>query len=459
MKKLILLSFISFSFAAQGQTVLNGGFESWTSIPFDEPNNWYSPNWQVVPQFGFAIDTKVTGFSNSALRMQTYIVGQDTLGAYITNTPGDPISGKGGVPYSQKPTALSGYYRYSLGTTDTALILVIFKKNGSIINTDLFKIRGTGTQSAWTSFSYNLTLGSNPDTVILAAAASNLINNIGVQNGSFLELDQLVFTGSGITQQVPNNTFDTWTTQTVDIPGSWDVSGLGISKSTSAYAGSFAVKLENYSDGGSGNNVWPAGITNGYYGNNGSYGGRPFVSTKDTLTGYYKYTNLGADTGGVYIDVRKNGNSIWGTSYDFPAKATYTYFSIPLGPFGTSDSIRIDFASRKWPFNNCTLGSALWIDNLQLKSSPLGINKLFGENGSSVYPNPTAGILTVALKVNLPGDMNVSIYDALGKQVKNLVLTDPGALFQVPVEELSPGIYFYEVRNGDTVIRNKFVKQ
>lgn len=457
MKKLLLLPIFCFSIATQAQTVLNGGFENWNTTPYEDPTSWYTPNQQVMVYYGISpVVTKVTGFSGQAIRMETTQTGQDTVGAYFTNTPGDPTNGEGGVPYSQQPTSLTGYYRYSLGATDTALILVIFKKSGAVIKTEIFKIRGTGSQSAWTSFTYPISVGSAPDSVIFAAASSNLISNIGVLPGSFLELDQLMFAGSGITQQMPNNTFDNWTNKSFDRPISWDMSNIGVTRTTSAYAGTYAIKIENIDEGGG--NIFPCGITNGYYTDNGSKGGRPFVSTQDTLTGYYKFTSSGIDTGTVYIQVKKNGSNIWGTSYDFLAAANYTYFSIPLGPFTTSDSIMIDFASGKWPFVDLTAGSALYIDNVQLKSSPLGMNKLFGTEGSSVYPNPVNDNLTVALKVNLSGDMHIGIYDALGKQVKSLVMNNPGALFNVPVEELTPGIYFYEVRNGETVIRNKFIK-
>ena len=41
MKKLLLLPIFCFSIATQAQTVLNGGFESWTTIPYEDPNSWY----------------------------------------------------------------------------------------------------------------------------------------------------------------------------------------------------------------------------------------------------------------------------------------------------------------------------------------------------------------------------------------------------------------------------------
>ncbi|HXP48840.1 MAG TPA: hypothetical protein VN922_02740, partial [Bacteroidia bacterium] len=252
MRKTLLILSILAQAQLFGQAVPNGGFESWTSTPYNEVSGWYSSNPQSLSMMGIANVTKVTGFSGSAVHLQTYISGQDSNFAYVSNSPGDPTQGQGGVPYSQKPTGITGYYRYNLPVHDSALLLVIFKKSGSIINTYIFKIHGTGSLTTFTSFNYTFTpaLTITPDSIIVAAASSNAIQNIGVQNGSWLEIDQLAFAGA--TQAIPGGNFDTWNSFAFDSPNGWQVETngkgtSGVSKTTSSYSGTYALSLVSQS--------------------------------------------------------------------------------------------------------------------------------------------------------------------------------------------------------------------
>src|SRR5687768_4396127 len=148
-RKLLLLALSIFILqsASYGQPVPNGGFETWNSINYNDPVGWFNGNLRNLSRMGVAPITKVTGQSGFAVRIQTYIAGGDTSDSYISNTPDDPVNGHGGIPFSQQPTAITGYYRYNLPANDTAGILVAFKKNGVLISMDFFMIRGTGTQS------------------------------------------------------------------------------------------------------------------------------------------------------------------------------------------------------------------------------------------------------------------------------------------------------------------------
>lgn len=459
MKKLLLLTAaFSLQMSLYSQSVPNGTFEAWTSTPYDNPDDWESGNRESIPMMGLACISKVNGHTGFGVRMQTSIINGDTAYAYIAM--GDP-QGQGGVPYSQKPTAITGYYRYSLPGNDTALFMVIFKKNGIPVNYDLFKIKGTGNQSTFAPFSFPLTLSVIPDTVIVAAAASNLIDGIGVQHGSFLELDKLIFTGSGITQQIPNNEFENWTALSLDVPAGWESSEAGVSKTTSSYAGSYAVRLETTDSHG----VDPAEITSGHMtANNGPQGGRPYNDVgNDTLCGYYKYTPMGGNTAEIRVQLTDNGNVVGGAQKYFAAAASsYTYFEIPFqSGFPTAaDTIRIDLQSSPWNLSSANVGSVLYVDNLYLKSSALGVYE-YANNllESHTYPNPVTDRVNVTFAKSINRILDLFIYDETGRKIQASYYSRTSDSISINAENLESGVYFYEIRTSEGTMRNKFVKQ
>ena len=218
MKKLLLINFLFIGTMLMGQAISNGTFENWTSTPYNDPTGWTTGNLRDLQRLGTPSVTEVTGYSGHAVRIQTNIVGADTSDSYIVNTSNpcsSPTQWTGGVPYTQLPTAITGYYSYSLAGNDTAILIVIFRKNGVHVGDNFIKIRGTGSVSSFTSFSFPLTCSTTPDSMIIAASCSNKISNIGVANGSFLELDNLAFTGT--TQAILNGTFDNWTSKSNDV--------------------------------------------------------------------------------------------------------------------------------------------------------------------------------------------------------------------------------------------------
>lgn len=203
---------LAFQAKLYGQAIPNGTFENWNSTSYNDPNGWNNGNLRDIQRLGMASITRVTGYSGFALRIQTNIIGSDTSDSYIINTDNpcsDPDQWTGGVPYSQQPTAITGYYRYNLPGNDSALLIVIFRKNGIHIGDNFIMIRGTGSQLTFVPFSFPVICSGTPDSIIIAATSSNKMTNLGIQNGSFLELDNLGFAGA--TQAIPDGTFENWT--------------------------------------------------------------------------------------------------------------------------------------------------------------------------------------------------------------------------------------------------------
>ena len=453
---------------AVAQSCPNGDFENWTSHSYTIPDSgWYNSNLQSLAIAESLTVWPVTGISGQAVHIQTAIVGTDTLQAYVLNTTGDPSAGQGGVPYTQQPTSITGYYRYNLPGNDSALILVMFKRSGVIIAANTLMIRNsTGSLASFTAFSFPLsTLPTAPDSVIVAIASSNLNSGLGIQSGSWIEIDQLEFAGTGITQPIVGGSFDNFISQVSDNPMGWKTQRSnsaisGISKSTSHHSGNYSVQLTTLGASGSASTTF---ITSGYLSQfYGPKGGQPYTNTSDTLTGYYKYTIAGAglDTGRLHLSLTASGVNVGGNSYNFIPVSAWTYFEMPFSAGSAPDTIRIDLLSSNW--NTPVAGSVLSIDYLQLKSQPLpivGTQRLVEGNKDIIsYPNPANEILNISVG-NTSGKVEVSVYDRLGRVLDKQSYEVSPPVISFSVSYLPSGLYFYEIRNNGSIKRGKFLKQ
>jgi len=291
--------------------------------------------------------------------------------------------------------------------------------------------------------------------VIIAAASSNLITNTGILNGSFLELDELWFGGPGVTQAIPGGTFDTWLSVFTDVPSGWEFFGAAVMKTTDAHSGTYAIELESTDDGSGG--VQASGITSGHLGQNGSFGGQPFTSMADTLTGFYKYIPVGLDTGWLSVRTSALGSWVGGNGINFLPSAGYVYFELPVTSFSTPDTMIIDAESSTWPYVNAGIGSQLFLDGLQMKSTMVNVSQV-EKHTLSCYPNPAGKSIRLQTGLNHIGKSTLTIRDLAGRIVFSENYESAGAALLVPVENFERGIYLLELQSEGTVFSGKFVK-
>jgi len=446
MKKqlLLLLSLPSLAFA---QTIPNGAFESWTTVTYDNPNYFYSANSDRAKETGMATVFKVTGSSGFAVRMETKSFESELVESYITTSEGDPRVGEGGYPYSQMPTSFTGKYRCNILPGDTGFIVAIFKKNGVIMggSNALF----TGNVSGFTSFSFPVLIGGTPDSVIIAASSSNLINEIGVKAGSWLELDELAFAGTGITQTILNGNFENWTSETETKLNNWVLNGdEGVSRVSDPFKGNYAVKLTTYLDPQDGLRQAAMRLSNEKDGNLISRG-VPFNLIKDTLFGYYKLSTTAMDNSFIFARTFKNGEEVGWFGQVLTPSPSYNYFQIIMNSSMQPDSIDVVVESSQQ--STMIAGTTLIIDEIQLKSSKLNTtglstNSPFKRTSFSVYPNPATEVLT--LKTEMKGAIDLKIYATNGKEVLHQSLgSDQNKTLNI--QTLEAGIYLILINAAD----------
>jgi hypothetical protein len=451
LKQITLLSTMLVFAGLNGQTIPNGSFENWDNTSFDNPNAWATTNSFIYAESSIVGVTKETGNTGYGIKLLTVASPDYDDASGITNSNYSTIDGAGGEPYSQQPTALEGYYKCDLQAGDSALIIVLFKKQGTVISTDYFRIGGQ--QNTFTKFSFPLSLASQPDSVIFFAISSDV--DAGTETaGSYIILDDILFTGTGITQQMANNDFENWTTVPYLTPTNWGREADGVTMTTDAHTGDYAAEITTVVNLG---DVSVGGI---FMGDKKTFlytgGGIPYKY--DTLVFYYKYIPAVTDSAMVVFEYYTNGFP----SYSFDAYLkpanNYTRAEIPLITNGTPDTVRWEFLSSSRNYNFSTVGSKLIIDNVFLKSEevPTGVAKVVSSK-VSIYPNPVADNITFSLTNDFEPKQLV-ITDAVGRVVVEQYLYNNQTVINTQL--FATGMYFYKAiaANGD-IATGKFLKQ
>lgn len=443
MKALFLLA-MSLPLFLKAQSLPNTNFENWYIVNYDMLTTWRTSNEITVPQFGVPNVTRINqGAANSSLKLSTIAVGLDTIVGLITNAL-DFNGGEGGKPYSQKPTGLQGDFRYNIAPHDTARIVVSFKNSGVVFATDMITIWGT--QSSFSQKNFPLPVmtfcGLTPDSVIVSVASGDFLNSPVV--GSYIEIDNLVFTGSGITQGI-NGDFDNWQSKSFVELIDWGPSG-SVFQTADAFSGSYAAKLISKNDGIV---IEPAAIH------------QNFVSSKavDTLIGWYKYSSKTPDSASIEIHLLNFNDPPTTITQYLPAETNYTQFSIPLvGATSSTVMGKVVIQSSPW---SATMGdsSTLYIDCLAIKPQAVSVREVVIKNVAGVYPNPATDMLTISLDKNTGTEVGISIYNSLGAEVyAGRIVTQNGEA-AIPVKQLAAGLYIYEVTQSPNTYKGRFIKE
>ena len=94
---------------------------------------------------------------------------------------------------------------------------------------------------------------------------------------------------------------------------------------------------------------------------------------------------------------------------------------------------------------------------IQYNPTMAGINELnLSGTLSEAYPNPASSIVSIKYDVNSGSQKaKITIYDMLGKEVKEIFLNDKQGTTRISTEDLYSGIYFYSLKIGDKTISTK----
>lgn len=461
--QLLFLCIALVAIEMQSQNAIpNPDFEHWTQnsienpmyMPFTSNHDCYRDD---LPSNVKKVSPGYTG--QYAIELQT--VGNHL--AYTLNT--DPKEGNlnlwtNGIAYSEMPTGIKGHYKYNVEITDSALLIVIFRKNKAEIGNYQFKIGGI--KSTFTPFEFEFTpaLTQTPDSLILCLVASNIYKNENGVNGSTLTVDNVSFVGVSTQPSELNGDFEQWSNfQLPLIIDDWNSQNKdedGLSRTNDAKQGEYALQLTTYL--GEDNNVpkaRPGYLTSGYWDNNCGClkGGNSYTLTKDTLAFWYKYAPQSTDLAQVSLQFLQNGNQIGGQHLNLNASSNYQYIEMPF-ELGTSpDHVIIQVASSQWDNSALSyVGSTLILDNLYFKSSKVNSTPIHFKNELKWWPNPVVDKLNISNLIDPNNTIN--IYNSRGQLHYSEKLSNNS----IDVSALSKGLYIVQISGESLNYIFKFTK-
>ena len=209
----LIILILTGSIIAQAQPILTGveSFESWAPAESGQlPEYWDGfnrtvyfggmPIGEVACVTKDSLDPKDGNYSakltSTSMMGGPAVPGILTTGDLLIDFESQTGDITGGIPFTEKPDRLVGWYKYVPTGIDTGFVRVEFLENGIQVGEGSLKLTATPT-SDWFEFTVDITydLGALPDSVNIIFITTLEDTNVPV--GSVLEIDSIAFeTGS-----------------------------------------------------------------------------------------------------------------------------------------------------------------------------------------------------------------------------------------------------------------------
>jgi len=89
-------------------------------------------------------------------------------------------------------------------------------------------------------------------------------------------------------------------------------------------------------------------------------------------------------------------------------------------------------------------------------TSTAGLSSLFeDENNFTVYPNPSNDFISIQVNDIVKNDLDIELYDANGKTVRNAVISQGSTIWYLDVRTLYSGQYILKITDGQSFITKK----
>lgn len=431
---------------AQSGEIQNGGFEDWTTNTlFDYPNQWGNSNLQEsLAQAAVVKSTDAQEGSYSAeLRanddLGAYVFhGQINLGTYV------------GIPYTDSFDTVKFQYKCDFATGDS-LYLIIVRFTADVPTDTLIIPVAHGMQNSWTQAVVPIPAGTQ-DELFFALSMGDPINDISVTPGAWARIDNVeLYNGASIQTDLPNNNFETWTTQTLESADYWysyseQIVRFGVDvahKTTDAHSGMFAMEMVPFEHPVT-QDIYPSGISMTPF--NAGLDKVPYTASPTTFSGWYKFSSPASNDEVVIVEIKffENGSQIGGTVQPLDTGAVYDFFSFPLIISGVPDSIKFNI------YGGFGAGCVLKLDDLSFSGGNVGVSE-FEHMNVAVYPNPASS----EVMIKAEGEYSVEVVDLTGKVVMHKEKATGVQILNVEV--VIPGTYLVRLNNGNTMTTHKLV--
>ena len=457
MKKILLFA-ISLAFTT---TIFsqNLDFEDWTQDTILHLDNYMSTTDESAI-FGEQTVIRFNDHTDGlySLMLKTVLTpDNDTILGYFSNGDPDDLSGGHEVNLNSIDSVI-GYYKYDIQPNDTALFLCIAKYNQVPTGGEVFTI--TGTQTNWTRFAYPIGAVA-VDSVIIAAASSNAINNIGITPGSYIIFDDIQLKSGATLEPIQNHSFENWSNIIWEDLTEWNTTNkyivgiptLPVEKTTDSYSGTYACSIQTQFVPQF-NDTIEGFISYGQWTMFGPIGGFPYSDEPESVRFYYKNSLNGIDTASVSIAFKNNANVIAFNGVEITDDhLSYTLWEQPVNLPSTPDTVFIAVTSGKNP------GSQFIIDIIEFVM-PVGISDTYKINEIVAFPNPAKDKLNFKFNTQSRNNININIYSLNGKLLltHNYNSISNNEEFSMDISTLTRGNYIYKISIDDKNYSKKFIK-
>jgi len=462
MRKIISSFFILFAITNSiAQQVPNRSFEDWNIDHFDDLLYYFDSS----NEGSHAIFKMTDAYEgNYSVKLQTHSTSTDTIPGFFINF--DPESFTGGFPYTSHVDSVTFRYKANLIAQDSAIFLALFKNNQSVIGGKIIKIAADRNTNTWTRYSFPTDMPSNiqPDTLMLGVASSNAIDEIGMEPGSWIQIDDIQFidNSGGTPNSIPNQGFEQWQDLDVEKPQDWftslewDISTtpLSIEKITNVTDGNYAVKFENVITNSQ--DIIQGFMTNGVLDDNWPPTGGMVLNQTPLSVSYDILTNrVMNDECIIDLYFYNNGTLIYQDARSYSSNTVGYYHEVINIPSGiVTDALVMTFWNGEQP------GSTMYIDNIVLEYTT-GIDEYLEVLELQAFPVPTNDYLNFKLNVFKDANFLFNIYDLNGRQLlsKKLKLNSGETQFKIDISNLSSGTYIYKFITPKGQIAKKIIKK
>ena len=466
MRKKILIILIGFAgiLNAQNPQIVNNSFENWTDKVFKSLHDYRDSGDE---NYGKIIQSTDAVHGQYSVKLQTRERYGELETGFFVNFDGDNFSG--GVPYSQHVDSVCGYYKAHLIAQDSALLVALFKNSGVVVGGNIYKFAADRNTNTWTRFCYptNMPTIIAADTLMFGAASSNAISGVGMENGSWIQLDSITLkSGDQALPPITDFSFENWDSRTISFPNDFDTSlsfditsnPLPVEKVTDATDGNYAVKLNTvYSQ--QHQDIIEGGITNGVM-DDWPFSGGLFIgqsAVPDQVSWDYKVQLAGFNNYDPSISMifRYNGADVgtFGRSYSNNVTA-YQHEVVSVNLTVQPDTLQFVAFSGDYP------GNSLWVDNVELHY-PAGITENLNIHQLVAFPVPSNDWINLDITAIKPEKINIELYDLNGKSVwqqeYNLQAGDNE--IQINTAYLPPGNYQFRLEGASGTLSKKFIKK
>lgn len=483
MKKFYLFVFLSSFIGALSAQIPGGNFEHWKTATFESPAaaNWTVHDEELNPQkTGLLEKTTDASDGDYAIKFNTY--GTRDFGYVVYGQVGEN-GPEGGIPFADNPTQLTVSYKCSLAEGDTAQVWVWLFSEGEEVIFDVFKFYGV--QADYTDATFDLTsYTASPDSMMFAMVPDDpFIEGKMHTAGNYVCFDNVRFSGGDNNLQLPDNSFEDWTTKVLEYTEEmFEIEAL-VEKSDDAYNGMYALKMstqnarwyvdeeEEYEEVNCDCQLWLWGYRTGVQVGEDNWeerylGGLPVTERKDTLILHYKYMHPEqvVDTASVCIQFEKDSIRVYEAYGDLLQTDTWTEHQVPFdldnawGGSVEADSMILQLESTSWretwtEADTNVEGSTLYVDYMYFASQAayLGIeDENHPENIIKIFPNPSYDVLYIRGLTTMKDLEIISVNGAL------LYRANITGDTSIDISEYPAGVYLIRM---DRKLLGKIIKQ